>query len=68
LAVDDLSRCGHLLPTHQRRSYRDRRYIPLSKNIAFHKLIAKTVLLLVVAHTMFHFFNYWKTPEITLAR
>lgn len=44
------------------------RYIPLSKNIAFHKLIAMVVLGFTVCHTIFHWLNYWKAPEVTLAR
>ena len=44
------------------------RYIPLSKNIAFHKLIAYTVMFFAVFHTLCHFFNYWRAPEVTLAK
>lgn len=44
------------------------RYIPLSKNIEFHKLVAFMVFVFAFFHTMFHFFNVWKANESTLAR
>ncbi|GMI05932.1 hypothetical protein TrVE_jg417 [Triparma verrucosa] len=43
------------------------RLIPLSKNIDFHKLIAKTMCLFASGHTIFHFFNYWYRSTATLA-
>lgn len=44
------------------------KYIPLSKNIEFHKIIAKTMCGFAVSHTLFHFLNYWQASEVTLAR
>jgi len=44
------------------------KYIPLSKNVDFHKIVAKTLCAFAIGHTVFHFFNYWKASEVTLAR
>ena len=42
------------------------RVIPLSKNIDFHKLVAKVMCFFAVSHTIFHFFNYWLSSHVTL--
>jgi hypothetical protein len=43
------------------------RYVPLSKNVEFHKIIGKTVLGFGVLHTLCHFANYWESSVGTLA-
>jgi hypothetical protein len=42
------------------------RLIPLSKNVDFHKLIAKVMGAFAAGHTIFHFFNYRSASEATL--
>ena len=42
------------------------RYIPLSKNIEFHKLIATTICVLSVGHVFFHFLNLTTANSATL--
>ncbi|EGB04413.1 putative respiratory burst oxidase [Aureococcus anophagefferens] len=44
------------------------RYVPLAKNVEFHKLVAWTMLALSLVHTVAHFFNYWASPRYTVAR
>ncbi|KAJ8599242.1 hypothetical protein CTAYLR_006216 [Chrysophaeum taylorii] len=44
------------------------RYVPLSKNIEFHKLAVMTACFFAVLHTIAHFFNYWQSPSFTAAR
>jgi hypothetical protein len=43
------------------------RYVPLSKNIEFHKIVACTMGTFAVAHTMFHFMNFYYAKEATFA-
>ena len=40
------------------------RLIPLSKNIEFHKLVAKVVAVCVVGHVLGHGLNYAENPDI----
>lgn len=42
-------------------------YLPLRKNIAFHKLVAKIVLASAVLHIVCHFINFSFAPAVTLA-
>ena len=42
------------------------RYIPLSKNIEFHKMVAGGIAFHAILHTLAHFFNYWSAQRITL--
>ena len=42
------------------------RYIPLSKNIEFHKLIASTICVLSIAHVFFHYLNLTTANSATL--
>ena len=42
-------------------------YIPLRKNVVFHKVIAKVVFWCVFAHVFFHYANFALRPEATLA-
>lgn len=44
------------------------RYLPLAKNIEFHKLIACVVCFFSLLHTVAHFFNYWQAPSFTAVR
>jgi len=44
------------------------RYVPVAKNIDFHKLISTVMLILGLVHTVAHFFNYWQAPYFTEAR
>ena len=44
------------------------RYIPLSKNIEFHKIIAGFVFFYAAGHTLFHFLNLMYAAETTLYR
>ena len=44
------------------------RYLPLSKNIEFHKLIAKTTFFWAVVHSFFHFMNYAHASVGTLSK
>ena len=43
------------------------RVIPLSKNIDFHKLVAKVMCFFASMHTIFHFFNYVYASDVTFA-
>lgn len=42
------------------------RYIPLQKNIEFHKLCAISVFCFALAHMIFHFLNLWVANNATL--
>jgi len=42
-------------------------YLPLRKNIIFHKLIASVVAIQAAMHVTFHFINFAFVPEYTLA-
>jgi len=44
------------------------RYIPLQKNIEFHKICALAVLIFASGHTIFHCLNLSRASETTLAR
>jgi NADPH oxidase len=37
-------------------------FVPIDKNIAFHKIIARVVVFATVGHTFMHFINYCKSP------
>eukprot|EP00941_MAST-03F_sp_MAST-3F-sp1_P000828 g828.t1 len=42
-------------------------YLPLGKNLAFHKLVASVILYCSIAHVFFHFLNYADRPSATLS-
>lgn len=42
-------------------------FMPLDRNIAFHKLVAKVIVFAAVGHTVIHFFNYASRPDQTIA-
>lgn len=42
-------------------------YIPLRKNIEFHKLVALWIGVLTLGHIFFHFMNYAAAPDATIA-
>lgn len=44
------------------------RYVPIQKNIEFHKLAAASVFLFAAGHTVFHCLNLSRASETTLAR
>ena len=44
------------------------RYVPLQKNIEFHKLAAGSVFFFACGHTIFHCLNLSRSSETTLAR
>ena len=44
------------------------RYMPLSKNIEFHKLIAMTVFFFAFLHTLGHFMNFFLASQYVLQR
>ena len=43
------------------------RFIPLHKNIAFHKLVGWTVTVCTIGHILAHSVNYYKAPDATSA-
>jgi len=44
------------------------RFIPFPKNVEFHKMIGHTIFICATSHTVFHFYNYWKSSEYTTDR
>ena len=42
------------------------RFVPLSKNIAFHKLVGKVTGLVAVVHMVGHGMNYAHNPDVHL--
>jgi hypothetical protein len=42
-------------------------FMPLDRNLAFHKLIAKVTLFSAIGHTIMHFVNYGLRPTQTIA-
>lgn len=43
-------------------------FVPLDKNLIFHKLIAKVIVFGAVGHTLMHLFNYARAPGPSLDR
>lgn len=41
-------------------------FIPIDRNIAFHKLVAKMIMFGSVTHTVTHFVNYGLSPDATI--
>ncbi|KAJ1450861.1 hypothetical protein M885DRAFT_621312 [Pelagophyceae sp. CCMP2097] len=44
------------------------RYVPVSRNVEFHKLIASTMAMLVLVHSAAHVFNYRQSSHFTVFR
>jgi len=42
-------------------------FMPVDRNLAFHKLIAKVIVFAAFGHTIMHFFNYALRPAQTMA-
>ena len=43
-------------------------FVPLDKNLSFHKIIAKMVAFGAIGHTVFHLVNYIESPDNTLKK
>lgn len=42
--------------------------MPIDKNLAFHKLVAKVIVFAACGHVLFHFANYANAPHATFAK